>query len=128
LTIPGVGEKTLAAVLSYLGADGSNFSTSTEAIRYVGYFPKIYHQSGQTYRDNTICKRGPKLLRWALYMAAVASLKHNPEMRTLYHKKLSQGKTEKQALICVGKKLLQIMLAMLKSREPYNPMKVFVSA
>jgi hypothetical protein len=61
-------------------------------------------------------------------MAAVASLKHNPEMRTLYHKKLSQGKTEKQALICVGKKLLQIMLAMLKSGEPYNPMKVFVSA
>jgi transposase len=127
LTIPGVGEKTLAAILSYLGADGSNFSTSTEAIGYVGYFPKIY-QSGQTYRDNTICKRGPKLLRWALYMAAVASLKHNPEMRTLYHKKLSQGKTEKQALICVGKKMLQIMLAMLKSGEPYNPMKVFVSA
>jgi len=47
-------------------------------------------------------------------------------MRTLYHRKLSQGKTEKQALICVGKKLLQIMLAMLKSGEPYNPAKVFV--
>jgi len=61
-------------------------------------------------------------------MAAVASLKHNPEMRILYHKKLSQGKTEKQALICVGKKLLQIVLAMLKSGEPYNPMKIFVSA
>lgn len=126
LTIPGVGEKTIAAVLSYLGTNGANFSTSTKAIGYVGYFPKIY-QSGQTYRDNTICKRGPKLLRWALYMAAVASLKHNPEMRTLYHKKLSQGKTEKQALICVGKKLLQIMLTMLKSGEPYNPMKVFVN-
>jgi len=125
-TIPGVGDKTIAAVLSYLGANGSNFSTSTEAIGYVGYFPKIY-QSGQTHRENSICKRGPKLLRWALYMAAVASLKHNPEMRTLYHKKLSQGKTEKQALICVGKKLLQIMLAMLKSGEPYNPLRVYVN-
>jgi len=49
-------------------------------------------------------------------------------MRTLYHKKLSQGKTAKQALICVGKKLLQIMLAMLKSGESYDSMKVFVSA
>jgi transposase len=126
LTIPGVGDKTLAAVLSYLGVDGSSFSTSTKAVGYVGYFPKIY-QSGQTQRDNAICKRGPKLLRWALYMAAVASLKHNQEMRTFYHRKLSQGKTEKQALICVGKKLLQIMLAMLKSGEPYNPAKVFVS-
>jgi transposase len=126
LTIPGVGDKTLAAVLSYLGANGCSFSSSTKAVGYVGYFPKIY-QSGQTQRDNTICKRGPKLLRWALYMAAVASLKHNPEMRTLYHRKLSQGKTEKQALICVGKKLLQVMLAMLKSGESYNPAKVFLS-
>jgi transposase len=126
LTIPGVGDKTLAAVLSYLGADGCSFSSSTKAVGYVGYFPKIY-QSGQTQRDNTICKRGPKLLRWALYMAAVASLKHNPEMRTLYHRKISQGKTEKQALICVGKKLLQVMLAMLRSGESYNPAKVFVS-
>ncbi len=126
LTIPGVGEKTVAAVLSYLGTDGSNFSNSTKAIGYLGFFPKIY-QSGQSLRENKISKRGPKLLRWALYMAAVACLRHNPEMRSLYHKKLSQGKTEKQALICVGKKLFQIILAMLKSGEPYNPAKVFVS-
>jgi transposase len=126
LTIPGVGEKTVAAVLSYLGTDGSNFSNSTKAIGYVGFFPKIY-QSGQSLRENKICKRGPKLLRWALYMAAVACLRHNPEMRTLYHKKLSQGKTEKQALICVAKKLLEVMLSMLKSGEPYDPLRVYIA-
>jgi len=126
LTIPGVGEKTLAAVLSYLGADGSNFSDSTKAIGYVGFFPKIY-QSGQSLWENKICKRGPKLLRWALYMAAVACLRHNPEMRNLYHKKLSQGKTEKQALICIAKKLLEIMLAMLKSGEAYDPLRVYIN-
>lgn len=125
LTIPGVGEKTVAAVLSYLGKDGSNFSTSTKAVGYVGYFPRI-HESGQTKKKNEISKRGPKVLRWALYMAAVASLKHNKEMQTIYNRKLSQGKTEKQALICVGKKLLQVMLAMLRSGEPYNPANVFV--
>jgi len=125
LTIPGIGEKTLAAVLSYLGTNGAHFSSATRAVGYVGYFPKIY-QSGETHRENKISKRGPKLLRWALYMAAVACLKHNPEMRTLYHRKISQGKTQKQALIYVGKKLLQIMLAMLKSGEPYNPRMVFV--
>lgn len=127
LTIPGVGEKTLAAVLSYLGEEGTNFPSSTQAVGYVGYFPKI-HQSGQTQRENKICKRGPKVLRWALYMAAVASVKHNPEMKALYQRKCSQGKTKKQALICVGKKLLQIILAMLKSGKPYNPQMVFKQA
>jgi transposase len=126
LSIKGVGDKTLAAIISYLGSDGSNFPDSKSAIGYVGFYPKIY-ESGQTRRDNKISKRGPKVLRWALYMAAVASLKHNKEMRTLYHKKLSQGKTEKQALICVGKKLLQISLSLLKSGETYNPARVFVS-
>jgi transposase len=127
LTIGGVGPKTVAAVLSYLGENGANFSSSTRAVGYVGYFPKIY-QSGESKRENKISKRGPRMLRWALYMAAVASLKHNPEMKTLYHRKCSQGKTKKQALICVAKKLLQIMLAMLKSGEPYNPNMVFVQS
>lgn len=126
LSMKGVGDKTLAALLSYLGSDGSNFSSAKAAVGYVGFYPKIY-ESGQTRRDNTISKRGPKVLRWALYMAAVASLKHNKEMRTLYHKKLSQGKTEKQALICVGKKILQIALSLLKSGESYDPARVFVS-
>lgn len=126
LSMKGVGEKTLAALLSYLGSDGSNFSSSKSAVGYVGFYPKIY-ESGQTKRDNTISKRGPRILRWALYMAAVASIKHNKEMRTIYHKKLSQGKTEKQALICVGKKILQIALSLLKSGESYNPARVFVS-
>jgi transposase len=127
LTIGGVGPKTVAAVLSYLGENGANFSSSARAVGYVGYFPKI-HQSGESKRENKISKRGPRMLRWALYMAAVASLKHNPEMKTLYHRKCSQGKTKKQALICVAKKLLQIMLAMLKSGEPYNPNMVFVQS
>lgn len=126
LSINGVGEKTLAALLSFLGSDGSNFPDAKSAIGYVGFYPKIY-ESGQTKRKCKISKQGPKLLRWALYMAAVAALRHNKEMRTLYHKKLSQGKLPKQALICVGKKLLQIALAMLKSGETYNPARVFVS-
>lgn len=126
LSIKGVGDKTLAAIISYLGSDGSNFHNSNSVVGYVGFYPKIY-ESGQTRRDNKISKRGPKVLRWALYMAAVASLRHNREMRTLYHKKLSQGKTEKQALVYVGKKLLQIALSMLKSGESYDPARVFVS-
>lgn len=124
-SIPGVGEKTIAAVLSYLGIDGTNFSNQTDVIGYIGYYPKIF-ETGQTRKENKISKRGPKLLRAAMYLCAVAAIKHNCEMRTLYNKKLSQGKSEKQALICVGKKMLQIIRAMLISGEVYNPARVFV--
>jgi transposase len=127
LSINGVGKKTLAAVLSAIGLDGSSFPNASAIIGHIGFYPKIY-QSGETCRDNRISRRGPKYLRWALYMCAVASLKHNNEMRTLYHRKLSQGKSEKQALICVSKKLAQMMLAMLKSGQSYNPARVFAVA
>lgn len=127
LSIDGVGKKTLAAMLSAIGVDGKSFPDAKAIIGHVGFYPKIY-QSGDSRRQNKISNRGPKYLRWALYMCAVASIKHNNEMRTLYQRKRSQGKTEKQALICVAKKLAQMMLAMLKSGQPYNPARVFVNA
>ena len=59
---------------------------------------------------------------------AVACLKHNAEFKALYDRKVSQGKTAKQALICVAKKLAHLCLSMLKSGESYNPSRVFMPA
>lgn len=61
-------------------------------------------------------------------MAAVACLKHNPEFKALYDRKVSQGKTAKQALVYVAKKLAHRCLSMLKSGESYNPARVFMPA
>lgn len=126
-TIPGVGPKTVAAILSTIGKNGQHFASAKHLIGYIGFFPQIY-ESGESRTANKISKRGPKYLRWALYIAAVACIKHNPEFRALYYKKTSQGKTSKQALICVAKKLAQLCLSMLKSGESYKPERVFVPA
>lgn len=127
LTIPGIGPKTLAVILQAVGSTGQVFATGTKLIGHIGFFPQIY-ESGETRTDNRISSRGPKMLRWAFYIAAVACLRHNPEMRALYNKKLSQGKSAKQALIYVAKKLAHIALSMLKSGESYRPERVFVCA
>ena len=125
LSIPGIGPKTLAAILSVVGADGHAYPDGKSFIGYIGFFPKIY-ESGETRRDNVISKRGPAYIRRALYIAAVACLKHNPEFKALYDRKISQGKTAKQALICIAKKLAHLCLSMLKSGESYNPSRVFM--
>lgn len=127
LSIPGVGPKTLAAILSAVGSTGQTFAEGKHLIGYVGFFPKIY-ESGETKRENRISSRGPKYLRWALYMAAVACIKHNREFKALYARKISQGKSAKQALIYVAKKLAHLCLSMLKSGETYNPTRVFMPA
>jgi transposase len=127
LSIPGVGPKTLAAILSAVGSDGQAFPDGKHLIGHIGFFPKIY-ESGETRHDNTMSNRGPKYLRAALYMSAVACLKHNPEFKALYDRKVSQGKTAKQSLVYVAKKLAHLCLSMLKSGESYNPTRVFMPA
>jgi transposase len=127
LTIPGVGPKTVAAVLSAVGSNGQSFASSKKIIGHLGFFPQIF-ESGESKKQNKISKTGPKYLRWALYVAAVACLKHNPQFKSLYDKKCSQGKTSKQALVYVAKKLAQLCLSMLKSGDVYRPERVFMPA
>jgi len=125
LSTPAIGKNTLAVFLSVAGSNGTNYPSGKKLIGHIGFFPQIF-ESGQTRKNNIISHRGPNYVRKGLYMAAVSSLRHNPEMRTLYNKKISQGKTRKQALICVAKKLAQMMLSMLKSGQEYRPERVFV--
>jgi len=124
LTIPGVGPKTLAAILSCTGESGQAFSDGVKLIGHIGFFPQIY-ESGETKHANRMSTKGPAYLRHALYIASVACIKHNIQLRKLYHDKLSQGKKPKQALICVAKKLAHIALSMLHSGQNYNPDRVF---
>lgn len=123
LDIPGVGPKTVAALLSAVG-DGKSFHTGINLIGYIGFFPVI-KDSGETKFKRHISKTGPKYLRCALYLAAVSCIRHNPQFKRIYTIKRSQGKSAKQALICVAVKLTHTMLSMLKSGKPYDPSRVF---
>jgi len=126
-TIPGVGKKTIATLIAELG-NISRFSTCKQLIGYLGLFPNISESGKSKNPHPKLSKRGPRLAKKALYMASVACLKHNQELRELYLKKLSQGKAVKQALIVVARKLVSIIFGMLKCNTAYIPNRVFVRA
>jgi len=125
LSIPGVGKKTTASFLAVTGFNGEYFHSTIQLTGYLGFFPKI-NQSGKTEKEPVISHQGPRFLRHSLYIAAVSCIRHNLELKTLYNKKISQGKSPKEALICVAKKLAHIMLSLAKSGENYKPERVFV--
>lgn len=125
-SILGVGKGTLAIFLAIAGQRGDFFPSAKKLIGYLGFDPQIY-QSGQKRRGNIISHQGPNYVRKGAYMGAVSCIRHNTGMRTLYNKKVSQGKTHKQALIYVAKKLSQMILSMLKTGELYQPGRVFIS-
>lgn len=122
-TIPGVSDKTIAAVLSECG-DVSRFPTVTKFIGYLGLFP-TQEQSGNTKRIGHLSKRGTSLVKHALYMSSVSCLLHNDQLKQLYDTKRSQGKSKKEGLIAVSRKLATIIYAIFKYNIPYDPVRVF---
>ena len=59
-------------------------------------------------------------------MAAVASVRHNHELNKVFHDKVSLGKSKKEALIIISKKLAAIIYSVFKYNKPYEPSRVFI--
>lgn len=124
-TIPGVADKTIAAVLGECG-DLKRFTSAKAFIGYLGLYPTQY-QSGNSLSVGRLAQRGIPIAKHALYMAAVASVRHNQQLKKVFMDKLSSGKSKKEALVIISKKLAVMMYSIVKYNKPYEPMRVLVS-
>ena len=124
-TIPGVADKTIAAVLSECG-DLTRFPSIPKFIGYLGLFP-TENSSGKSRSVGHLSKRGSSLVKHALYMSATSCLIHNPQMKLLYDTKRSQGKSKKESIVAVSRKLATIIYSIFKYNTPYNPNRVFTN-
>ncbi len=63
---------------------------------------------------------GRAAVRSILYMAALSAKTHNPIIKTFYERLLEKGKEKKVALIACMRKLLVILNAMLRTKQPWR--------
>jgi len=125
-TIPGVAEKTIAAIISECG-DLNRFPSIAKFIGYLGLFP-TENSSGNSKSIGHLSKRGSPLAKHSLYMSAVSCLIHNRELKQLYDNKRSEGKSKKEALIAVSRKIATIIYSIFKYNIPYDPNRVFAKS
>ena len=123
-SIPGVSDKTISAILGECG-DLRRFDSAKSFIGYLGLYPTQY-QSGNSLSVGRLAKRGIPIAKHALYMAAVGSVLHNPQLNKLFRDKVSSGKSKKEALIMLSKKIAMIMYSIVKHNKPYEPHRVFI--
>lgn len=120
LTIPGIGHVLGAQIVSEIG-DVRRFHSAAAIVKYAGINPSI-SQSGKFSSDeNHITKQGSPYLRRALYLAAMAQLKLKTPFYDYYAKKRADGKSHREALIAVSRKLVHVIYAVLSKQEPYDP-------
>lgn len=119
-TIPAIGPKTAAAVI--LATNGlKNFENSRQLSAYFGMSPRQFQSGTSVNGKGHICKMGNPYIRSLLYICAVSSIKHNKPCKAFYDSLLANSKAKKVALGAVSNKLLRILFAVMKTKQPWNP-------
>ena len=119
-TLPGIGPRTGARILAEIG-DGSAFATGSKLAAYAGLAP-VTRQSGKSLAAETRSRRGNHRLKNALFLAAFASLR-SPDSKAFYDRKRAEGKRHNAALICLARRRCDVILAMLRTHQPYRPLR-----
>jgi transposase len=116
-SVPGVGPVLARTLLAELPELGSLDRGAIAAL--VGVAP-LCRDSGK-YRGTRHVWGGRAVVRTTLYMAALVASRYNPVIRAFYETLLKAGKAKKVALVACMRKLLVILNALMKSKQPWNP-------
>ena len=118
-TIPGIGFRMAAMIFAEVG-DFTRFDSPDKLLAYAGMSPSTY-QSGQLKNCYPhMEKRGSRYLRYALYNATKYVCHWDPTFAAYLAKKRAEGKHYNVALSHATKKLVRLIFAMEKSRQPYR--------
>ncbi|MEV0738996.1 IS110 family transposase [Streptomyces sp. NPDC050549] len=120
-SMPGIGVRTGARILIDVG-DGTAFPTAGHLAAYAGLAP-VTRRSGSSIRGESPSRRGNKHLKRAFFLAAFASLS-DPASRAYYERKKAEGKRHKQALMCLARRRVDVLFAMLRDCPFFEPQAV----
>jgi len=98
----GVGPIVAAIVLGQIG-DIGRFRTRAQFANYNGTAP-IEASSGNTHRHR-LNMRGNRALNHAIHMIAVTQVRHDTPGRAYYLRKQAEGKTRKEALRALKRRI-----------------------
>ncbi len=118
-SMPGVGVRTAARILLEVG-DGSSFPTAGHLAAYAGLAP-VTRRSGTSIRGEHPARAGNKHLKRAFFLSAFAALRADPISRAYYDRKRAQGKKHNAALICLARRRCDVIHAMLRNHQRYQP-------
>jgi transposase len=116
-SLPGIGPRLGARIAVEIGSI-SRFRTPAHLAAYAGLGPTPW-KSGTSINANVPSRFGNHRLKNALFLAAFASLRHAPS-RTYYDRKRAQGKRHNQAVLCLARRRVDVLHAMLSLGAPYR--------
>jgi len=105
-TISGLGPICAAMILGYTG-NIDRFATRHHYASYNATAP-IEASSGPKTRHR-LNPRGNRQLNWAIPMVAIGQLRHDTDGRVYYQRKIAEGKTSKEAIRALKRRLSDVI-------------------
>jgi transposase len=124
-TLPGVHIVTACALVAHIG-DIDRFRNANKLASYAGVAPICFSSAGKG-KDLQNKSQGNRELYAVLYLLAMQQIQvntkgqaRNPIMRAYFESKISEGKTKIQALLCIMRRLVNIIYCMMKNKTAYH--------
>lgn len=115
-SVPGVGPivaRTLIAELPELG------QLDRHRIASLAGVAPFTRQSGR-WRGKSFIGGGRRAVRAALFLAAMAAVRHNPAIRAFRQRLIAAGKPKMVAMVACMRKLLTMLNAILRDQKPWQ--------
>lgn len=116
--MPGVGVKTASQILLTAG-DFSAFKTAGHLAAYAGIAP-VTRRSGTSIRGEFPSRAGNKRLKNALFHSVWVASSHDPSSKAYYDRKRAEGKRHNAAVVCLVRRRLNVLFAMVKTGGIYE--------
>lgn len=112
----GIGTRTAAKILARVG-DIHRFRSAAAFASYTGTAP-IEVSSGDVFRHR-LSRAGDRQLNCCLHTMAITQIRHEGAGRTYYQRKRASGKSHKEALRCLKRRLSDVVYRqLLKDASP----------
>ena len=127
-SVPGINIVTAAKIISQV-IDIGRFSSPSKLAKFIGVAP-VEKSSGRKERYQK-SKHGKRYLYSAIYYITLNHISrtrdqkdNNPISRAYYLKKISEGKTKKEAITCLARRLCDVIYAIMRDGSIYSFLKI----
>jgi len=123
-TVPGIDRQSAITIISEIGVDISQFSSSKRLCCWAGLVPSNNQSAGK--KKSVHISRAGVYLKPALVQVAHAAVKSNasPYYKNKYER-ISKRRGKKRAIIAIARMILTAAYKMLETGEVWNPCDLF---
>lgn len=117
---PVGGVQSLASILAEID-DIHRFATLKQFLSHFGWCPQTFQTGGFRLDHPRMSHAGNPYVRRMVWMLAILAVSTVPPFRDYFQRRTAAGKKKMHTLVAVGRKILSIIYAVLKTGIPYNP-------